>query len=48
MRFPFLPKLAASYFNINDINEEEVKNLYELSLNTQKNPDLIKILKETW
>lgn len=48
MRFPFLPKNAVSYFNNNDINEDELKNLWETTTNTTKNNDLVKILKDTW
>jgi hypothetical protein len=33
-RFPFLPKISTSYFNINDIEEEEINSLTETCLNS--------------
>jgi len=46
-RFPFLPKVSATYFNINDINNDEIKIIIEECFSNVKNLDLVAQLKTT-
>src|SRR5689334_15514630 len=45
-RFPLLPKSSILYFNINDIDNTELQEIYEACLN-HKNTEQVALLKNT-